>query len=84
MSQSWREVEDFRVTPDQLRALGMGEVVMMTGAKLYHLKTPMLNFPKKLPPFEIVRRHTRVPSNVKCLHFEQRLNEFLTEVGEAA
>ena len=84
VSQSWREVEDFRVTPDQLRALGMGEVVMMTGAKLYHLKTPMLNFPKKLPPFEIVRRHTRVPSNVKCLHFEQRLNEFLTEVGEVA
>lgn len=79
VGQSWREIEDFRVTPDQLRSMGMGEAVMIMGARLYHLKTPMLNFPKRLPEYRVVRHHTRIPEGVKALHFEERLDEFLTQ-----
>lgn len=82
VSQSWREIDDYRVTPDQLRALGKGEAMMMLGARLYHLRTPMLLYPKHLSPLQIVRHHTRIPRGENALHFEQRLGEFLTPVDE--
>lgn len=81
MGESWREVEEFRVTPDQLRAMDMGHAVMMMGARMYHLRTPMINYPNKIPSFKAVRHSTKIPANKQPLNFEDRLNEFLTDVA---
>jgi len=78
MGESWREVEEYRVTPDQLRAMDKGQAVMMMGARLYHLRTPMLHFPEDVPACRVVRHRTRVPRGQQTLHFEERLHEFLT------
>jgi hypothetical protein len=80
MGESWREMEEFRVTPDQLRAMDKGQCVMMMGARMYHLRTPMIKYPKSTPPFKAVKRNMRIPPGKQPLHFEERLNEFLTEV----
>ncbi|WP_342583260.1 type IV secretory system conjugative DNA transfer family protein [Vreelandella neptunia] len=78
MGESWREVEEFRVTPDQLRAMDMGQAVMMMGARMYHLRTPMINYPKHIPSFKVIKRKMKIPSDKQALNFEERLNEFLT------
>ncbi|SIN85922.1 hypothetical protein SAMN05878249_3867, partial [Vreelandella aquamarina] len=74
-------IEEFRVTPDQLRAMDMGHAVMMMGARMYHLRTPMINYPKKIPSFKAVKHNKKIPANKQPLNFEDRLNEFLTEVA---
>ena len=78
MGESWREVEEFRVTPDQLRAMDMGQAVMMMGARMYHLRTPMINYPKHIPSFKVIKRKMKMPADKQALNFEERLNEFLT------
>lgn len=52
VAEGWREQEEFRVEPDDLRGLGMGQAIMQIGAKVYCLDTPMIEFPKHLPAFE--------------------------------
>lgn len=75
-TESWREEVDFRVSADQIRSLGMGEVVCISGADLYHLKTPMLEFPKT-PPYEVMRYKTRMAKGKQPLNFEKQLSRFL-------
>ncbi len=83
-SESWRETEDFRVTPDQLRSLGMGEAFVMSGARVFHIKTPMLKFPDKIPLYEVSRRKVSVPANEKGLELEKRYKDFLIGPGDDA
>jgi len=77
MGQSWRAMEENRVTPDKLRALGMGEAVMISGARVYHLKTPMLKYPTDLEPFRVCKHKVKLEKGKEPLHFEDRLDEFL-------
>jgi hypothetical protein len=77
MSESWREQEDYRVTPDQLRALGMGQAFVMSGPRMFHISTPMLNLPSPLPEFRAMRRKNPMPSDERGLDFEDRYKEFL-------
>jgi intracellular multiplication protein IcmO len=77
MSESWREQEEYRVTPDQLRSMGMGEAVVMSGARMYHIKTPMLLFPEPVPEYKVIRRKTIMPGDEMGLDYEARYKEFL-------
>ena len=77
LNQSWRETEEFRVTPDQLKALGMGEAIIMSGPRIFHVRTPMLKFPK-VPEFKAVRHHVTIPKTEKALDFMVRYKEFLS------
>lgn len=76
-SESWREQEEYRITPDQLRALGMGEAFLMSGARVFHIKTPMLTLPSPLPLFKAMRRKMTMPADERGLDFEERYKEFL-------
>lgn len=78
VGESWREQEVFRVTPDQLRSMGKGEAVVMSGPRVFHLKTPMLQM-GKVPDFQIIKHPTSVPSGVKVLNFTERYREFLVD-----
>lgn len=77
LSESWREQEEFRVTPDQLRALGMGEAFLMSGSRVFHIKTSMLQLPDPLPEFRVLRRRGAMPADERGLDFEDRYKEFL-------
>lgn len=77
LSESWRETEEYRVTPDQLRSMGMGEAVVMSGARMFHIKTPMLNFPEPVPEYKVIRRKTSMPGDEMGLDYESRYKEFL-------
>jgi intracellular multiplication protein IcmO len=76
-SESWREQEEYRITPDQLKALGMGEAFLMSGARVFHIKTPMLRLPEPLPEFRPMRRKVPMPTDERGLDFEDRYKEFL-------
>lgn len=74
---SWREMQDFRISPDKIMSLGMGEVFAVSGARVYHMRTPMLTYPKKVDSCEIARRNNKTPKDWEPLDYESRLNEFL-------
>lgn len=80
--ESWRENEVYRVTPDQLRALRIGEAIGVVGPRMYHLNTPMLNFPSVLPEFKPLRHPVSLPPGVHTLDYEQRYKEFLVAGGD--
>jgi len=82
LSESWRESEVHRVTPDQLKSLGIGEAVVMSGARMFHLNTPMLDFPKTVQPFKAIRHPCKVPSGEFELGFEKRYREFLMDAND--
>lgn len=77
MSESWREQEEYRVTPDQLRSMGMGEAVVMSGARMFHIRTPMMLFPEPVPEYKVIRRKTSMPADEMGLDYESRYKEFL-------
>jgi ABC-type oligopeptide transport system ATPase subunit len=76
-SESYRQSEEYRVTPDQLKALGMGEAFVMSGPRIFHLKTPMINWPSPTPEYRVARRKTSLPADEFELDFESRYREFL-------
>jgi len=75
--ESWRESEDYRVTPDQIRSLGMGETFVLTGSSFYHLMTPMLFFPD-MEDYTVMRYRTFLAKGKEPLRFEDNLDKFLT------
>lgn len=77
LSESWREQEEFRVTPDQLKSLGLGEAFVMSGPRIFHIKTPMVALPSPLPEFKVMRRKVSMPADERGLDFEDRYKEFL-------
>lgn len=79
---TWREDEAYRVTPDQLRALAIGEAVAVVGPRVYHLSLPRLLFPKNLPAFKPWRHPVLVPRGEQTLDFELRYKEFLLGGGD--
>lgn len=81
MGESWREEEAHRVTPDQLKSLGIGEAVIASGSRLFHVSTPMMLFPH-VPEFRAIKHPTEVPTSERTLNFAQRYREFLLDAGE--
>jgi hypothetical protein len=77
LSQSWRDSDEFRVSPEKLKAMGMGECVVMSGPRIFHVKTPMLLFPKNIPTYEIVRHKVLMPADEQPLDMRTRYKEFL-------
>lgn len=87
VSESWREMESYKVSPDQLRALGIGESIIVSGARMFHIQTPMMvhAFPEGRPPeFAVTRYPTQVAQGERCLDLEPRYRDFLMQVTEDA
>ncbi|MHB1666152.1 type IV secretory system conjugative DNA transfer family protein [Thiomonas sp.] len=82
LGETWREQEEFRVTPDQLKSLGKGEAFVMSGSRIFHVNTPMLLFGKRIPEFQVLRRPTTVPKEENVLNFTTRYREFLSDSGD--
>lgn len=82
MAESFRQSEEFRVTPDQLRSLGMGEAFLLSGPRVFHIRTPMLNFGENVPEFKVLRRQISMPDDEVGLNLQDRYKEFLMAVEE--
>lgn len=76
MSESWREDESYRVMPDHLKSMGMGEAVVMSGSRVFHIKTPWVKF-GDVPVYKAVRYKVTLPSDQLGLDLKDRYQEFL-------
>jgi hypothetical protein len=77
VSESYRESEEYRVTPDQLKALPMGECFLMSGARTFHVRTPMIRWPTSVPDYQVTHHPVQLPNDEFGLDFESRYREFL-------
>ena len=84
LGESWREQEEFRVDPDKIRALGMGEAFVMIGSRAYHIKTPMINFPDDVPVYRMVKPKIVKPKGMAPLNFDEKYKQFLMGFAEEA
>lgn len=77
MTESFKEDESFRVTPEHLKSMGMGEAVVMSGSRVFHIKTPMLKFPDNIPEFKKTKHPTFMAPDELGLDLQDRYKEFL-------
>lgn len=82
ISESWRESEEYRITPEHLKSMGMGEAVVMSGSRVFHIKTPMMNFPGPIPEFKKTSHFYDMPSDEEGLELEKKYKEFLMAATE--
>lgn len=75
---NYRKGEEFRVSPDRLRAFGKGECCLQSGARLFHLGIPMVVYPADIPPFVAVRRNLKIERNKEHAPFSSNYSEYLT------
>lgn len=77
MSESWKESEEYRVSPEHLKSLGIGEAIVLSGSRVFHISTPMLNFPKKIPEFKVTRHRISMPPQDLGLNLKKEYEQFL-------
>lgn len=75
-----REQEEWKIHPDDLKALGKGEcIVTYGGSRVYHLKVPKLDFSKDITKqFGDVKLNRSAPKHVKGINLFKRASEFLS------
>ncbi|MDO8417784.1 MAG: TraM recognition domain-containing protein [Agitococcus sp.] len=76
ISESWREDEAYRVMPEHLKSMGMGEAIVMSGARVFHIKTPWVKY-DEVPPYKAVRHKVSLPPDQLGLDLKDRYQEFL-------
>lgn len=76
---SAKETEEHRVKPDHIKSLGIGQAILQVGARVFHINTPMVNFPEGIPEYRIIRHPTSVPQGERTLNFENIYRQFLLE-----
>jgi intracellular multiplication protein IcmO len=81
MSESWREDEAYRVMPEHLKSMGMGEAIVMSGSRVFHIKTPWLQY-GEVPTYKVVRHKVSMPPDHLGLDLKDRYQEFLMAAQE--
>lgn len=81
-SESWRESEEFRVSPERLKSMGMGEAVVLSGARVFHINTPMMRFPEPIPEFKATRHVVLIPPTETNIDLKARYKEFLMQTQD--
>lgn len=83
LAESYRESEEYRVTPDQLKALGIGESIAISGSRVFHIAVPRIEWPKPMPEYQVLRRRIAMPRDERPLDYEARYREFLSSAPDA-
>lgn len=81
--ESWRQMEEHRISPDKLSRMGVGECVVVSGARTFHIKTQAIEFPP-VPEFKKTRYPTKLPAGFSTLDLEGKYEQFLIGVRDAA
>lgn len=74
--ESWKQSEDFRISPDKLTRMGIGECVVCSGARTFHITTQFIEFPK-VPEFKRNVYPTSLPAGFSMLDLEGQYEQFL-------
>ena len=82
VGESWREDEVYRVEPDHLKSMGMGEAVVISGARVFHIRTPMLSFGKSIPEFKKTKHKTYMRPSEQGIDLQSRYQEFLMAAND--
>lgn len=82
VSEGYREEMGYRIEPDHFMRLGIGESIVLSGARVWHVKTPMLNWPSHIPEYRVVRHNAQIPDGLSPLGFLDRYREFMTNLED--
>ena len=76
VGESWRQSEEYRIPPDKLTRMGVGECVVCSGARVFHISTQALEFPP-VPEFRKNTYPTSLPEGYGTLDLEGQYEQFL-------
>lgn len=76
IGESWRQMEEYRISPDKLTRMGVGECVVCSGSRTFHISTQALEFPP-VPEFKRTRYPTSLPQGISTLDLEGQYEQFL-------
>lgn len=76
VGESWRQSEEYRIPPDKLTRMGVGECIVCSGARTFHVSTQALKFPK-VPEFKKNTYITSLPPGYSTLNLEGQYEQFL-------
>ena len=76
IGESWKQSEDYRISSDKMMSLGIGECVVRSGSRTFHISTQAIEFPK-VPEFICNRYPTKMPPGFSSLNLESQYEQFL-------
>lgn len=76
VGESWRQMEEYRISPDKLTRMGVGECVVCSGSRTFHISTQIIDFPK-VPDFKRTVYPTSMPAGFSTLDLEGQYEQFL-------
>lgn len=76
VGESWRQQEEYRISPDKLTRMGVGECVVCSGPRTFHISTQAIEFPK-VPEFKKSVYPTSLPPGITTLDLEGQYEQFL-------
>jgi intracellular multiplication protein IcmO len=76
VGESWRQMEDYRISPDKLTRMGVGECVVASGSRTFHIQTQAIEFPP-VPEFVKNTYPTKMPAGITTLDLEGQYEQFL-------
>lgn len=81
VGESWRQSEDYRVSPDKLMQLAVGECCVKSEARVFHLLTQYIQYPV-VPEFRKTNHPTSMPAGMSSLDLEGQYENFLIGLRE--
>ncbi|MEX3984249.1 type IV secretory system conjugative DNA transfer family protein [Paraburkholderia sp. EG287A] len=81
VGESWRQMEDYRVPPDKLTRLGIGNCVVASGGRTFHIATQAIEFPK-VAAFKKNNYPVKLPAGLTTLDLEGQYEQFLIGLKE--
>ncbi|GBG14424.1 ABC transporter [Novimethylophilus kurashikiensis] len=76
VGESWRQMEEYRISPDKLSRMGIGECVVCSGSRTFHISTQAIEFPP-VPEFKKNVYPTSLPAGFSTLDLEGQYEQFL-------
>ena len=83
VGESWRQTEDYRIPPDKLTRMGVGECIVCSGSRTFHVATQAIEFPK-VPEFQRTEYPTSLPPGISTLNLEGQYEQFLIGLRDNA
>jgi hypothetical protein len=77
VGESWRQLEEYRISPDKLTRLPVGEAVVCSGSRTFHIATQVIEFPPTVPEFRKTNFPTNLPAGLTTLDLEGQYEQFL-------
>lgn len=81
VGESWRQTEDYRISADKLTRMGIGEAVVCSGGRVFHVQTQELQFPK-VPEYRKTVFPVSMPKGISALRLEDQYEKFLIGMRE--